>query len=179
MIRKQNLDPWIVWFVWNFSIAAVLFKLAIFSRENHQKKNIYDNLTRRQICFRVQIFFSVISTFGTCHSSCLFLNQYCGNTTSLIMLSKSQSYQTFFHHKRRIFPFFAINLGHFIIDTHLFICYKHSSLTLKVRKQRKTKFGRIDSWAWPWGKKYNKIANGIAFRSVINTVRVCKLLEFC
>ncbi len=36
-------------------------------------------------------------------------------------------------------PFFAIKLGHFLF-------YKHSILTTKIGKQRKTKFGRIDSW---------------------------------
>ena len=57
----------------------------------------------------------------------------------------SQAYQTFFLHKHNFFPFFAIKLGHFLLNTLFFICYKHSSLTAEIGKWRKTKFGRIDS----------------------------------
>ena len=51
--------------------------------------------------------------------------------------TRSQSYQTVFLWKRRIFPFFADKLGRFIINTHLFLCYKHSSLTAKIGKPEK------------------------------------------
>ena len=51
----------------------------------------------------------------------------------------------FFILKRIVFPFFAVKLGHVIVYSSLFICYKHSSLTAKIGKQRKTKFGRFDS----------------------------------
>ena len=44
------------------------------------------------------------------------------------------------------FPFFYVELGHFTVNTTLSVCYKHSNLTAKNGKQRKTKFGRIDSW---------------------------------
>ena len=45
-----------------------------------------------------------------------------------------------------MFPFFAIKIDCFIMDTIAFICYMHSSLTARIGKQVKTKFGRIDSW---------------------------------
>jgi hypothetical protein len=48
--------------------------------------------------------------------------------------------------KTKIFQFFAIKLGHFELET-IFSCYKHSSLTTKIGKRKKSKFGRIDSWA--------------------------------
>ena len=66
---------------------------------------------------------------------------------------------TFFLRKRRIFPFFATELGRCTVvlvvvvkkcvycnSTHIFfICYKLSSLTEKIGKPEKWKFGRIDS----------------------------------
>ena len=55
------------------------------------------------------------------------------------------SYQTFFHRRQRFFPFFATKLGHFVVHTPFVICYKHSSLTLRIGKPKKWKFGRIDS----------------------------------
>ena len=58
----------------------------------------------------------------------------------------SQSYQTFFLCRRRFFQFFATKLGHFIVHTPFVICYKHSSLTARIGKPEKWKFGRIDSW---------------------------------
>ena len=35
-----------------------------------------------------------------------------------------------------------------ILDTIRFTCYKHSSLTARIRRRVKTKFGRIDFWTW-------------------------------
>ena len=61
--------------------------------------------------------------------------------------SKSQFYQTFYLRKPIIFPFFAIKLGHFMLNSLFFICYKHSSLPAKIGKQSYTKFGRINSWS--------------------------------
>jgi hypothetical protein len=61
----------------------------------------------------------------------------------------SRSYQTFFLRKHIIFPFFAVKLGHFIVNTFFFTCYKHSSLAAQIGKQKKTKFGWIDSWLEP------------------------------
>ena len=43
-----------------------------------------------------------------------------------------------------IFLFFIIKLVHFIENTGVFICNIHSSLTSKIGKLVKTKFGRID-----------------------------------
>ena len=40
----------------------------------------------------------------------------------------------FFLRYRLLFPFFAIKLGHFIDNSIVFICYKHSSLTAKLDK---------------------------------------------
>ena len=51
----------------------------------------------------------------------------------------------FFSSKRRIFLFFVTKLGHFIVQTPFVICYKHSSITVKIGKLEKWKFGRIDS----------------------------------
>ena len=51
----------------------------------------------------------------------------------------------FFLCKRIIFPFFAVKLGHFIVNTYYRICYKHSSLRAKMGKWRKIKVGRIAS----------------------------------
>ena len=42
--------------------------------------------------------------------------------------------------------FNQLKFVHFIENTTVFICYKHSSLTAQTGKQRKTKFGRINSW---------------------------------
>ena len=45
------------------------------------------------------------------------------------------------------FPFFfAIELGHFIVDTQFIICYKHS----KIGKREKNKGCKIDSWSQPY-----------------------------
>ena len=33
--------------------------------------------------------------------------------------------------------FFAVKLGRFIVNTHLFLSYKHLSLTAKIGKQEK------------------------------------------
>ncbi len=45
------------------------------------------------------------------------------------------------------FPFFAIKLCRFIVFTLIIIfCYKHSSLTTKFGKRRKSEIGRIESW---------------------------------
>jgi hypothetical protein len=52
---------------------------------------------------------------------------------------RSQSYQTFFFVKQRFFPFFPIKLCHFKVHTIFFLCYKHSSLTTKIRKTKKAK----------------------------------------
>jgi hypothetical protein len=63
----------------------------------------------------------------------------------LLTKTRSQSYQTFFC-KTKFFPFFSKKLGRFIYCVgNIFLCYKHSSFTTKNGKQRKTKFGRIDS----------------------------------
>ena len=59
--------------------------------------------------------------------------------------NRGQSYQTFFLRKRIIFLFVAVKLGHFIVNASFFICYKHSRLTAKIGKHRKTKIGRINS----------------------------------
>ena len=55
-----------------------------------------------------------------------------------LLLGKKQKVQEsiFFLCKCIIFPFFAVKLGHFIVNTSFFICYKHSSLTTKIGKQR-------------------------------------------
>jgi hypothetical protein len=51
--------------------------------------------------------------------------------------------QNFFLCKKKgFFPFFAIKIGHFKVQK---ICYKHSSLTTKIGKTKKSTFGRIDS----------------------------------
>ena len=51
----------------------------------------------------------------------------------------------FFSSLMIIFSIFAIMLGHFIVDTFLFICYKQSSLTAKIGKQRKTNRLQVSS----------------------------------
>ena len=92
-------------------------------------------------------------------SSIYFINLNNVDTTSMFycfaifdvfsmskIASRSLSYQTLFLRKHIIFPFFAVKLCHFIVNTTFFICYKHSSLTAKIGKWRKTNFGRIDSW---------------------------------
>ncbi len=52
----------------------------------------------------------------------------------------------FFFIQRRFFLFFTIKLGHFYRKGITFSSYKHSSLTSKIWKRGKTKFGMIDSW---------------------------------
>ena len=51
--------------------------------------------------------------------------------------SWSQFYHTFFSRKCQIFLFFTINLGRFILDTIVLICYKHLSLNSKHWKMSK------------------------------------------
>ena len=61
-----------------------------------------------------------------------------------------------FQHQKPILPiFFPLlmnKLGYSIDNTIVFICYKHSILTAKIQKQRKAKFGRIDSCCFPQWK---------------------------
>lgn len=40
----------------------------------------------------------------------------------------------------------ANKLGHFRQHTIVFICYKHSGLSVRIGKQVKTKFNRIGTW---------------------------------
>ena len=58
--------------------------------------------------------------------------------------SRSQSYQTYFLRKRRIFPFFATKLGHRRVHT-FFYMLQTLKLNSKNRKTEKWKFGWIDS----------------------------------
>ena len=69
----------------------------------------------------------------------------CQFRLSLFVITGSRSYQTLFLRKHIIFPFFVVKLGHSIVNTTFFICYKHSSFRVS-ENVRKTKFGRIDSW---------------------------------
>ncbi len=48
--------------------------------------------------------------------------------------------------KTKNFPFFSFKIGYFKVQKNIFLCYKHSSLTSKIRKTKKSKFGRIDSY---------------------------------
>ncbi len=59
--------------------------------------------------------------------------------------TKSQSYQTFFFVKQRFCLFLLLSLDILNIN-NIFVCNKHSNLTTKIRKRRKMRFGRIDSW---------------------------------
>ena len=56
----------------------------------------------------------------------------------------SRSFQTSFLHKRKIFLFFAVKFGHFIVHT-FFHMLQTLKLNSKNRKTKKIKFGRIDS----------------------------------
>jgi len=56
-------------------------------------------------------------------------------------LTLFETYQSLFAIKE-FFRFFADKLGHFFL---IFLFNKHSSLTAKIGKRRKTKFGRIHS----------------------------------
>ncbi len=51
----------------------------------------------------------------------------------------------FFLHKKKIFLHFLLLRLAVLKYRHFFLCYKHSSLTAKIGKRRKTKFGRINS----------------------------------
>ena len=68
-------------------------------------------------------------------------------TTSFLWLTMIRFHESIlpnlFSSKTHLFPFFAIKRGHFKVKICFFICYKHSSLTAKIEKRRKTKFGRI------------------------------------
>ncbi len=94
-------------------------------------------------------------------------------STWLRYYTRSQPYQTFFLCKSKFFPFFAIKLGHLIVNT-FFLCCKHLSVTMKIGKQRKTKFGRINSR----GLKL-KCQQGTRERSTrIPSLQVCKVYIF-
>ena len=45
-----------------------------------------------------------------------------------------------------MFPLYAIKLGHFTVNTIMFMCYKHSSLVAKIGERVKTTIGGIASW---------------------------------
>ena len=45
---------------------------------------------------------------------------------------------------------FAIKFGRFMEDTIFFICYKHSSLTVRIGKRVIKKFSKIDSQSLFW-----------------------------
>ena len=84
----------------------------------------------------------------------------------------SQSYQTLFLRICIIFLFFAVKLGHFIAHTSCVICYKHSSLTAKIEKQRYTKFDRIDS------RNQKKFPRKIMIFNINVCLFVCDVCEF-
>jgi hypothetical protein len=56
----------------------------------------------------------------------------------------SQFYQGFFFTD---FQFFSVKLGRLIVISFFFTCVKHTTLTAKIKKRRKTKFLRIDSYS--------------------------------
>ena len=60
------------------------------------------------------------------------------------LISRSQSYQTFFFGNKEFFLFSLLSLA-VVQYTIFFICYRLSSLTPKIGKPEKSKFGRIDS----------------------------------
>jgi hypothetical protein len=65
--------------------------------------------------------------------------EFCINFNSLL---RNQYNKTFFFVKQGFFSVFDIKIGHFKVQK---ICYKHSSLTTKIGKTKKSTFGRIDS----------------------------------
>ena len=68
-----------------------------------------------------------------------------------------------------IFPFFVVKLDHFISNLYFFISYKHSSLTTKIVKWRKPKFGRIDSRLFlPTNKRTGNFGNPNAYATQIH-----------
>jgi len=42
-----------------------------------------------------------------------------------------------FHHDKEIFPFFAVKLGHIIINDFFSLGTKHTTLTAKIGKKKK------------------------------------------
>ena len=87
-----------------------------------------------------------------------------------LLSSRWQLYQTLFD----------IKLGHCIICTIVFMCYKLSSLRAKVGKQVKTKFCRLDSSSLHliYGKKTMTIASFlvVGWRAFNISIRFCILL---
>ena len=73
-------------------------------------------------------------------------NSHCLIRVKLQYNSRSRYYKTLFLCKRIIFLFFALKLGHFILNTSFFHLLLSLKLNSKIGKQRKTKLGRIDSW---------------------------------
>ena len=42
--------------------------------------------------------------------------------------------------------FFSTELVHLVVDAIVFLYYKHSSLTARIEKQVRIKFGEVDPW---------------------------------